>query len=289
MSIEQWAEAYAYQHRKYHDLVSTDNRFCGNVIFTVGPGYSWYSFDILPYWQRFVSLFNDQTPPDPPPGGGDEMTDEIFVNDVRQAGDSSLGPVPRITTYTQLQQVFGLTVDRSKGWDACPAGKQCWKLVGFEVRPGAAEFIAQVKGLDGNLSNVSILTNFNWPNAPHEYDPAPVYFTNCVGGWTNGGRVGFPYGAEGMVQPGGGPYSIWPNNAPPNLEPQYSDCAKRLGWLGGTDHLTPNPIWQLTIKPGGDGDDDGDDGEPPVPPTATDWARIAAALRAFADKLEEGV
>lgn len=201
--------------------------------------------EILKHYYTGISIRGAVVPPE-----GDEMAEEIFVNDARLPSDTSLATIPRITTYAQLAALFGLSVDRSLGWDICPEGKQCWKLVGFEVRPGVAEFIPQVMGLDGSLSSVPILVNIYWPDA-NDYAPLPAYFSHCKGGYTSGGRVGFPYGPgnDSCVKPGGGPFSIWPHNAPPGLEPQYADCAKYLGWLGGTDHLTPNPIFQLVTKP----------------------------------------
>jgi hypothetical protein len=47
------------------------------------------------------------------------MTD-ITVNDLRLEGDSSLSLVPRCHTLADLEQYFGIQVDRSLGWDAAP-------------------------------------------------------------------------------------------------------------------------------------------------------------------------
>lgn len=50
---------------------------------------------------------------------------------------------------------------------------------------------------------------------------------------------------------------IWPL-VPLHLpEPKYADCAKGLGWFGGTDHLAVHPHFQLVRKTGGT--------TPPVP------------------------
>jgi hypothetical protein len=62
--------------------------------------------------------------------------------------------------------------------------------------------------------------------------------------------VGFGYAGGAVVGGDGGPYDIWVSADPPTGTRFYSDAAIRLGWWGGTDHLTPNPIFQAVRKSG---------------------------------------
>jgi hypothetical protein len=57
-----------------------------------------------------------------------------------------------------------------------------------------------------------------------------------------------PYGGGNIGGPDGGPDVIWLSASPEGKEPQYSDAASGLGWIGGTDHLNPNPIFQYVVK-----------------------------------------
>jgi hypothetical protein len=64
------------------------------------------------------------------------------------------------------------------------------------------------------------------------------------GGFTDdNGVIGMPYSHGSMGGPGGGPDVIWVSASPPGKQPQFSDAASGLGWIGGTDHLSPNPIF----------------------------------------------
>jgi hypothetical protein len=179
------------------------------------------------------------------------MAEDIFVQDLRANNDASLGPVPRIETYEELVSIFHLTVDRSLGWDITPAGELCYKLVGFYLRTGVASYITKVRSASGSpLPNILVFRN--WPGAGQFSTPArPPYFPNGVGGFTNAeGDAGSPYGGDSAFGDNGGPDNIWPAIDPPGLPVQYADCAKKLGWHGATDHLTPNPIFQIVRKPG---------------------------------------
>jgi hypothetical protein len=49
--------------------------------------------------------------------------------------------------------------------------------------------------------------------------------------------------------------AIWvsavPEDVPKTTGAHYSDCVGGLNWIGGTDHLTASPVYQLTPKEGG--------------------------------------
>jgi len=57
MNLEQWASIYNDQLMQYDSLVSQDYRVRGKVVFTVGGGFGWGSFDVLSHWQYFVKAF----------------------------------------------------------------------------------------------------------------------------------------------------------------------------------------------------------------------------------------
>lgn len=190
-------------------------------------------------------------------------TAEIFVDDLRAGDDPSLSLVPRITTYTQLVQYFGLGVATRFGGGECPPGEQYYKLVGFYVRSGAAAFIPKVLGADGTpLANILVFAS--WPgapafNLPDGGRPRPDYTNGGggVAGFTNtDGDIGFGYSGDAIVSydgttPLGGPYLIWPAANPESTGVlQYCDAAIKLGWIPETNHLTANPIFQVTTKAG---------------------------------------
>lgn len=176
---------------------------------------------------------------------------DIFVDDLRADDDESLNLVPRITTFEQLKAVFKLDIDRSLGYDATPAGQLYWAIVGFYIRVGIAAFIPKVLGEDGQpLPPPGTFVFAHWPGAPEiSPTPNPTYHTTAVGGFTNDqGDIGFGYSGGAVIGGNGGVYDIWVSADPPNGTRFYSDMAIRLGWFGGTDHLTPNPIFQAIRK-----------------------------------------
>ncbi len=180
--------------------------------------------------------------------------DQISVDDLRDNDDDSLDLVPRITTFAQLKDVFKLDIDYSLGRDSTPPGEFYWAVTGFYLRTGTAAFIPKV--LAQNEQPVPPPGAFvfaHWPGAPEFSDtPNPFYHSNAVGGFTNAnGDVGFGYSGGAVTGGGGGVYDIWVSADPPVIGTRfYSDAAIRLGWWGGTDHLTPNPIFQAVRKPG---------------------------------------
>lgn len=202
---------------------------------------------------------------------------EFYINDQRADGDPSLEYYPRLNTYQELQAVFGVQVSRHFGWDAAPPGALVWKLVGWNVRTGAAIFFPRVLGEDGNPyynapTNSTAVVFHTWAGAPEFPVPdtlRPEYNTILAAltgeGFTvhhalysiskvENGDADFAYGGGMMGGPSGGPGAIWVSAAPPQIpdteQAQYSDCAYKLGWIGGTDHLTASPVFQLTRKEG---------------------------------------
>jgi hypothetical protein len=177
--------------------------------------------------------------------------DQVFVDDLRDNDDDSLSLVPRITTFSQLKEVFKLDINYSLGRDATPDGELYWALVGFYLRTGIAAFIPQVLTETGQAAP-DIFVFAHWPSAPAFPDiPNPNYHNNAVGGYTNiNGDVGFGYSGDAVVGGDGGVYDIWVSADPPQGTRFFSDMAIRLGWWGGTDHLTPNPIFRVTRKGG---------------------------------------
>lgn len=181
-------------------------------------------------------------------------TDQISVDDLRANDDDSLDLVPRITTFAQLKDIFKLDIDYSLGRDATPSGQLYWSIIGFYLRTGIAAFIPKVLAENGQpVPPPGAFVFAHWPGAPEfSGTPNPFYHSNAVGGFTNAnGDVGFGYSGGAVTGAGGGVYDIWVSADPPVIGTRfYSDAAIRLGWWGGTDHLTPNPIFQAVRKPG---------------------------------------
>jgi hypothetical protein len=178
---------------------------------------------------------------------------DVFVDDLRDNDDNSLDLVPRITTFEQLKSVFKLDIDQSLGRDATPTGDMYWSIIGFYIRTGTAAFIPKVLAANGNpVMPPGAFVFAHWPSAPAlSPAPNPNYHSNGVGGFTNtNGDVGFGYGGGAVIGGNGGVYDIWVSADPPQGTRFYSDMAIRLGWFGGTDHLTANPIFQAIRKTG---------------------------------------
>lgn len=244
--------------RWYSDELMKDDYVAGACMFTTGAVSPWESSEtigaVTPLIKDYQKVIDD---------GGNGSMDEIYVNDVRASDDESLNLVPRITTFEKLKQVFGLDVDTSLGGDVAQSGQRYWKLVGFEVRTGVAAFLTQIKDKDGNPAEKILVYN-HWPSAPSLPGSAdPPYFANAAGGFTDASGVqGAPYGGGAVTGPDGGVYAIWPSADPQGGTRIASDAAIKLGWIGGTDHLTANPIFQDVLKEGGQ------------PPPGVDTARL---------------
>jgi hypothetical protein len=209
------------------------------------------------------------------------MADEIIVSDLRDASDPSLAIVPRLTNWDQVMQYFGLRRLENYGWAATPVGQTCWKLVEVYVRSGVAAYIPKARGEGGQPYENALLVR-TWPGAPDLEAPTPLCpdYNRVLGagfiehhatvGFTNAeGDAGFAYGSGSVSGPDGGPDAIWVHVPVDGVTPpQHSDCLAGLGWIGGTNHLTANPIFQEMRKPGD------------VPPPATDGAEYLVDLDA---------
>ena len=231
--------------RWYSGELMKDNYVAGACMFVTGSLSPWESFEtigtITPKLKEFQQVIDN----------GGSMSD-IFVNDVRPPGDASLDLIPRIETFEELKQRFGLDVDTSLGGDRrVQDGQRYWKIVGFEVRTGIAAYLTQVKESDGSPAD-NIVVFKHWPGAPDLPDGIdPEYFSNAEGGLTDSNGIqGSPYGGGSVTGSNGGPDYIWLSSDPLGGSRFGSDMAARLGWIGGTDHLTANPIFQDTLKGG---------------------------------------
>jgi len=180
------------------------------------------------------------------------ISDVPFVNDLRASNDTSLSLVPRVNSLDQLNVWCNARVDATQGWDIAPAGSLVWRCVGFYLRTGAAVFIPKFND-QGGFSADGVLVVHSWPGASvlaGEVAVTPDYTgRHGVAGLTNGnGDVGFGYSGGMVYTDKQGVGVIWPL-CPTHLpEPKFADCAKGLGWFGGTDHLTVNPVFQLVRK-----------------------------------------
>ena len=176
--------------------------------------------------------------------------DTPFVNDLRTDSDPSLQVVPRIRSLAELNVWCDAGIDRSKGWDATASGL-VWRCIGFNLQTGPAVFTALFNDVNGNPVADTLVVH-SWSGAPALNNVAmlPDYSgQKGVAGFTNSnGNVWFGY-SGGMVYVNGQDVGIiWPLCPTHLAEPKYADCAKGLGWFGGTDHLTVNPVFQLVRK-----------------------------------------
>lgn len=174
----------------------------------------------------------------------------IFVNDVRSSDDPSMELVPRIYTFSELKSIFGLDIDTSQGAQRTSVGKRYWALVGFEVRSGIASYLTQVKLISDKPAE-NILVFRHWPDAPElPTDIDPKYFSNADAGFTDSNGIkGDAYGGGSVTGANGGPDYIWVSSDPIQAGNRSgSDMACKLGWIGGTNHLTANPIFLDSLK-----------------------------------------
>lgn len=179
----------------------------------------------------------------------------MIVQDLRANDDPSLSVIPRISTFEELTTWVKVSVDETYGWAAAPPNALVWQCIGFYIRSGAATFIPKFQQENGSPAK-DILVVHSWPGAPNlhaDLEVTPDYSNRTgVAGFTNAsGDAGFPY-SGGMVYSGSKPFNgpgiVWPLCPTHLTEPKYADCAKGLGWFGGTDHTTVNPIFKLVRK-----------------------------------------
>jgi hypothetical protein len=282
--------------RWYSDELMKDDYVAGACMFATGALSPWESFETLNAVTPKIAEFQKEVEKDNmelkvlrlTPGEYESYTPpfstevirakvEIFVDDLRADNDDSLNLVPRITTFAQLKKVFKLDVDHSLGRDAVANGELYWAIIGFYLRTGVAAFIPKVLGANGQpVPPPGTLVFAHWPSAP-DFPAAvnPPYHSNAVGGFTNiNGDIGFGYSGGAVTGSNGGVYDIWVSADPPQGTRFYSDAATRLGWFGGTDHLTPHPIFQAVRK-----------GEVAPPPSGKGELRVYDKSGAFVGTL----
>lgn len=202
-----------------------------------------------------------------------------FVHDLRTdqevAADKYVNPDPetgigrRFTTFTELE-AYGVKIDRSKGWDAAPEGALVWVCTGFDIRPGLAAILVNVKWQNGTTAKAGeVRVGHTWestdplnpvPKMPSEDPLRPDfsygYDNRGVAGWTNNeGNCGFPIAA--YIPPGGSKFREW-IMLPAQGDPKYTDMVQGCGMFGGTNHTGIHPQYQLMVKTGGT--------TPPPPP-----------------------
>lgn len=188
------------------------------------------------------------------------MAEEILVDDLRPADDPSLQVVPRLETFSELQQWFGVVPRYDFGWGVAPVGQPVLKLVKIELRSGLAVYLPKVLKADGTPWNGASVAR-SWPGAPpvalntwFTPDYSTVvghgYKVGVVGQTNTAGECGFPYSKEsGLPSQGGkGPDALWPLIPADGTPPQYADALDGCGWYFGTNHLTPSPVFQVATK-----------------------------------------
>lgn len=184
---------------------------------------------------------------------------EIKVFDTRPDGHSSFDTLPKLgeDEIDRLQAFYKFELDFTYGYERAQPGQKFWRIMGFELKAGPAVLQPQVRDESGELITTppGILLFLNWPTA--EPFPSPVdppYATNGVGGFTEAdGTIGWGFGSESHIGPDGGPFLVWASSDPANYEPASerrvgSDAVRKLGWWD--DHIIPNPIFQVMVKPG---------------------------------------
>lgn len=204
---------------------------------------------------------------------------EIVIEDLRTneecAADKYVNGGQRFTSFEQLE-AYGVSIDRSKGWDAAPAGEFVWACTGFRIRPGIAAIGVVLYDQFGNKFSDVARVAHTWPGCDRQLEGEillPDYSYNrdkkIIDGWTNqDGEVWFAIG-ENYMPPSGSQFRQWvmlPTG--PGEKPDYADAVTGSGMWGGTNHTCVSPIFSL-IKKTGDtpGPGPGPDPDPgPNPP-----------------------
>lgn len=177
----------------------------------------------------------------------------MIVIDNRASNAGSFGQLPKNPTWEQVQALFKLAINETKGWAVTPAGQACWRFIGVTLQEGPAVYRLEVRDKDG-APYPGILVARNYSSAPTFPAPIlPAYFPNGEAGFTESGgdKLGareFSYGGSSVTGSNGGPDSFWVSASPPGQQPQFSDLAGSFGWLGGTNHFNPSPIFQYVVK-----------------------------------------
>lgn len=170
----------------------------------------------------------------------------ITVFDKRPANHNSFSVLPKLgqADISILRNYFNFEVGLEFGENGVGYGEYYWKLFGFSLEAGPAEIRPYVFNSDLNLIEYPVLVYESWASAPEfKKPPTPAIESNGVGGFTNDGRIGFPYGSGGHINQNGGAFTIW---CAWDSEVKGGDYVTKLGWFD--DHITPNPMFVKTLK-----------------------------------------
>lgn len=194
----------------------------------------------------------------------------LIILDRRPPNSSTLHILPRNPTPQQVVDLFGLSIEKTRGEMAAPVGEWYWRVAGFSLNEGPVVYWASVRDPAGNpMPGIRVVRH--WPGAPVVRDDPHLYSDRGVVGTTESGgdkfgAVEFQYTADSAYDKWGkGPDSFWVVSAINGKH--FSDMAFNFGWWGGTVHLNPSPIFQAAQKTGGEPEPD-----PEEPPAGVDRA-----------------
>jgi hypothetical protein len=220
--------------------------------------------EVTRIWKDWAAKF----PPVPPPA----PMSEYLIEDTRPEKDPSLADVPRLKTFKDVITYFGpVEVDQKYGWNVTPAGRACWKLMGFQVT--ANEPILRPKLFDQQEQYVADkLIHWRYPGAPLQLAAGgqPPYFKEGFSGRTKPDKSGaeFVLNNDHKIEPGkGGPDSIWVAAA--ENGPEFSDAVHKLG-VRLLHNVVVSPIFQFSVKGGPQ--------EEPPPPVETHDYHLAVVV-----------
>lgn len=212
----------------------------------------------------------------------------MIVIDNRGTNAGSLSQLSKNPTWEQVVNLFKLKIREDLGWGATPSGQACWRFVGVSLQEGPTVYQVQVKSSIGLLVG-GILALRHYSTAP-DFQSAinPPYYPNGLAVFTreDGDKFGlaeFTYAMSSIVGPDGGPDSFWISASPNGQQPQYSDLVSGFGWLGGTNHLNPSPIFQYQVRDYGP--DHQEDDPEPVPPVAVTGHYLLANVNAAGERI----
>lgn len=204
----------------------------------------------------------------------------MLVIDERPPHGSSFNVLPRNPSWVEVVRLFKIGKETHLGEGTVPLGFYYWSFVGVVLNEGPVVYKVRVLQPSG-LPGPGIRVVRHWPSAPyvsadpHLYSDRGVVGTTEYGG-DKFGCVEFQYTKDSVVGPNGGPDSFW--IVTPFNGRYFSDMAFNFGWLGGTVHLNPSPVFQLKLK--------GTE-LPDEEPTTPEGDRLAEFLRELEALIEE--
>jgi hypothetical protein len=184
----------------------------------------------------------------------DECSTDPLVFDSRPPEHNSLSVLPRLEQddFDTLQAFYKFEVLDNMGCQRAEPGEYYWDVYALFLECGASNIQPQVYDeFNEKITDRGILLYLSWPGAeqfPVAVDPP--YAQRGVGGFTEGGDLGWAYGGESHIGPEGGPYLVWASSDPADWGTllDHSDAVDHLGWWD--DHCEPSPIFRITKKAG---------------------------------------